>query len=164
MFFFFFNDTATTEIYTLSLHDALPISSIVDSRFWKCQVPYFARHCRVLTMDGRGNGLSDQPTGAAAYTDEAFAADCLAVMDDTDTQSAGLVSLSSGARWALLMAAEHPERVTSLVFVAPAVPLGPPFSEFRAAADTAFREEHDEYVDWMKYNANYWLRDHRGFL
>src|SRR2546430_13607960 len=28
-FFFFFNDTATTEIYTLSLHDALPISS-----FW----------------------------------------------------------------------------------------------------------------------------------
>src|SRR5690554_8154029 len=27
-FFFFFNDTATTEIYTLSLHDALPISHI----------------------------------------------------------------------------------------------------------------------------------------
>src|SRR3712207_9389369 len=27
--FFFFNDTATTEIYTLSLHDALPISSCV---------------------------------------------------------------------------------------------------------------------------------------
>src|SRR5690242_21934592 len=26
IFFFFFNDTATTEIYTLSLHDALPIS------------------------------------------------------------------------------------------------------------------------------------------
>src|SRR2546422_10337858 len=28
--FFFFNDTATTEIYTLSLHDALPISAIRD--------------------------------------------------------------------------------------------------------------------------------------
>ena len=27
LFVFFFNDTATTEIYTLSLHDALPISS-----------------------------------------------------------------------------------------------------------------------------------------
>src|SRR5258707_14915703 len=27
-FFFFFNDTATTEIYTLSLHDALPISRV----------------------------------------------------------------------------------------------------------------------------------------
>src|SRR5262244_4517222 len=30
--FFFFNDTATTEIYTLSLHDALPISSAASGR------------------------------------------------------------------------------------------------------------------------------------
>src|SRR5271170_8438119 len=29
--YFFFNDTATTEIYTLSLHDALPISSRIAS-------------------------------------------------------------------------------------------------------------------------------------
>src|SRR5260221_3058764 len=28
LFFFFFNDTATTEIYTLSLHDALPIYNV----------------------------------------------------------------------------------------------------------------------------------------
>src|SRR2546429_7128883 len=33
MFFFFFNDTATTEIYTLSLHDALPISSNTTEMF-----------------------------------------------------------------------------------------------------------------------------------
>src|SRR3990172_3249467 len=36
LFFFFFNDTATTEIYTLSLHDALPISPLenplIDNR------------------------------------------------------------------------------------------------------------------------------------
>src|SRR2546426_5171684 len=33
-YFFFFNDTATTEIYTLSLHDALPISgAFVDGDF-----------------------------------------------------------------------------------------------------------------------------------
>src|SRR2546429_1502283 len=31
IFIFFFNDTATTEIYTLSLHDALPISSMLPS-------------------------------------------------------------------------------------------------------------------------------------
>src|SRR2546430_10315873 len=30
--FFFFNDTATTEIYTLSLHDALPISDVKSGR------------------------------------------------------------------------------------------------------------------------------------
>src|SRR5437016_12522658 len=32
-FFFFFNDTATTEIYTLSLHDALPIYAL-DEEKW----------------------------------------------------------------------------------------------------------------------------------
>src|SRR3989442_10815461 len=31
--FFFFNDTATTEIYTLSLHDALPILMLEDKEF-----------------------------------------------------------------------------------------------------------------------------------
>src|SRR2546423_11661500 len=37
-FFFFFNDTATTEIYTLSLHDALPISSSsCSSRSCSCR-------------------------------------------------------------------------------------------------------------------------------
>src|SRR3712207_9584189 len=41
--FFFFNDTATTEIYTLSLHDALPIS---------CLAPHGAR-CVALTTPRR---------------------------------------------------------------------------------------------------------------
>src|SRR5258705_6095579 len=34
--FFFFNDTATTEIYTLSLHDALPISILPESACKVC--------------------------------------------------------------------------------------------------------------------------------
>src|SRR5690348_17567340 len=36
-YFFFFNDTATTEIYTLSLHDALPISSLEPVDYTKEQ-------------------------------------------------------------------------------------------------------------------------------
>ena len=39
----------------------LPTWSIVHSRFWKAQIPYLARHFRVLTFDGRGNGRSDRP-------------------------------------------------------------------------------------------------------
>src|SRR2546430_11457954 len=35
VFFFFFNDTATTEIYSLSLHDALPISSAASPEEWQ---------------------------------------------------------------------------------------------------------------------------------
>src|SRR2546430_17600448 len=48
-FFFFFNDTATTEIYTLSLHDALPISLEASSGrhagtdFGVCVNPEFLR-------------------------------------------------------------------------------------------------------------------------
>src|SRR2546430_17120154 len=38
-FFFFFNDTATTEIYTLSLHDALPILR-EHPVFWTCGIRY----------------------------------------------------------------------------------------------------------------------------
>src|SRR2546422_9425488 len=40
-FFFFFNDTATTEIYTLSLHDALPILSANSS----CRRPRASTPC-----------------------------------------------------------------------------------------------------------------------
>src|SRR5215204_7608317 len=38
LFFFFFNDTATTEIYTLSLHDALPISTRAQSHRERVQL------------------------------------------------------------------------------------------------------------------------------
>src|SRR3712207_7505018 len=47
MFFFFFNDTATTEIYTLSLHDALPILdhifTVMEPR--EPGVDFFTRAC-----------------------------------------------------------------------------------------------------------------------
>src|SRR2546427_4724620 len=42
--FFFFNDTATTEIYTLSLHDALPISRPEPGPAHSRGVQHFARH------------------------------------------------------------------------------------------------------------------------
>src|SRR2546426_7361193 len=45
-FLFFFNDTATTEIYTLSLHDALPISACPPRRYRasrRCSRPRYRR-------------------------------------------------------------------------------------------------------------------------
>src|SRR5260221_12560310 len=45
--FFFFNDTATTEIYTLSLHDALPISLATASR----GAPSYQGRCRRRNRD-----------------------------------------------------------------------------------------------------------------
>src|SRR6185437_16577826 len=55
-FFFFFNDTATTEIYTLSLHDALPIrlSAGFDVPGTIDNVAFFAGAAR--TLEGRAAG------------------------------------------------------------------------------------------------------------
>src|ERR671922_1592882 len=86
----------------------LPTWSIIHSRHWKMQIPYLARHCRVLTFDGRGNGRSDRPQDPAAYDEREFAADALAVMDATATQRAIIVSFSLGSHRAAILAAEHP--------------------------------------------------------
>src|SRR3954447_11627783 len=137
----------------------LPTWSIIHSRHWKMQIPYLARHCRVITFDGRGNGRSDRPE--TGYGQDEFAADAFAVMDATSTQSAILVSLSRGAERALIMADQQPERVDGAVFIAPAVPLG---SRPVSRAVQSFDEQLDSYEGWAKFNRFYWLQDYRGFL
>src|SRR5256885_6788566 len=52
-FFFFFNDTATTEIYTLSLHDALPI----------CDITYGTGSYPLWVADTKNNRLLQFSTG-----------------------------------------------------------------------------------------------------
>jgi pimeloyl-ACP methyl ester carboxylesterase/predicted glycosyltransferase len=140
----------------------LPTWSIIHSRCWKGQIPYFARHARVLTFDGRGNGRSDRPHSPEAYREEEFAADALAVMDATETERAVLVSLSRGAERSLLLGAHHPDRVQAMVFIAPALPLPP--AAPRASAELEFVEQHESYEGWGKWNANYWLQDYEDFV
>jgi pimeloyl-ACP methyl ester carboxylesterase/predicted glycosyltransferase len=139
----------------------LPTWSIVHSRGWKFQIAYLARHCRVLTFDGRGNGRSDRPRGAAAYSIDEFAGDALAVMDATGTEHAALVALSCGALWATALAADHPERVDRVAYVAPAVALAPghPDREIHPFDESLATDEQ-----WAKYNSHYWRRAYRQFL
>src|SRR3712207_8656141 len=54
LLFFFFNDTATTEIYTLSLHDALPIYP--QCRLARDERCGFSRHRRALSNRRRRSG------------------------------------------------------------------------------------------------------------
>ena len=125
----------------------LPTWSIVHSRHWKMQIPYLAHHRRVVTFDGRGNGRSDRP--ATGYEEAEFAADALAVMDATATGHAVIVSLSLGAQRALLLAAEHPERVDGAVFIAPAVP----FAGLAGGKSPRWwGEELGTNEGWAKYN------------
>ena len=45
-----------------------PTSPISHSRLWKGQIPYLSRHFRVVVFDPRGNGRSDRPDDAEAYS------------------------------------------------------------------------------------------------
>jgi pimeloyl-ACP methyl ester carboxylesterase len=139
----------------------LPTWSIIHSRFWKMQIPYLARHFRVLTFDGRGNGRSDRPQESDAYHEREFAADALAVLDATETERAVLVSLSLGSQRALLLAGEHPERVAGAVFVGPSLALAPGHPE---RSVFPFDEPLSTDEGWAKMNAHYWRRDWQGFL
>ncbi len=143
----------------------LPTWSIVHSRSWKAQIPYLARHFRVIAFDGRGNGRSDRPREPEAYTADEFAADALAVMDATGTARAVLVSLSRGAERCLLLGAEHQDRVEAMAFIAPAVPLPP--SAPRAGAESMFTTPRASYEGWGKVEPHLLaraLRGLRGFL
>ena len=85
----------------------LPTWSIIHSRTWKMQIPYLARHCRVLTFDGRGNGKSDRLQEPEAYAEAEFAADAIAVMDATGTDRAVVMGLSMGAQRGLILATDQ---------------------------------------------------------
>jgi pimeloyl-ACP methyl ester carboxylesterase/predicted glycosyltransferase len=140
----------------------LPTWSIIHSRIWKMQVPYLARHFRVVTFDGRGNGRSDRPAEPEAYVEQEFADDALAVLDATGTERAVLVSLSRGVERSMLVAAEHPERVAGMVVIAPALPLPP--AAPRGDAEQMFKRRRDSYEGWEKWNRHYWLEHYEDFL
>jgi pimeloyl-ACP methyl ester carboxylesterase len=138
-----------------------PPWAIVHSWIWKLQIPYFARHFRVVVYDGRGNGKSDRPDSAEAYGEREQAADALAVLDATGTEQAIVVGFSWGGQWSLILAAEHPERVTAVCFLGAGPGLsGEPFPY----EQYPFDEELGIDKGWAKENRYYWLRDWPGYV
>src|SRR2546423_5544113 len=60
------------------------------------------------------------------------------------------------------MGAAHPERVTGMVFIAPALRLPP--TPPRAGAEQAFVTPRESYEGWEKWNKHYWLEHYEDFL
>jgi pimeloyl-ACP methyl ester carboxylesterase len=153
----------------------MPTWTIVHKRFWKGQIPYLARHHRVITYDGPGNGRSDRSLDPAAYEQKAQVAYALKVLDATGTDRAVLVALSMAATWALEMAANHPQRVRGTVLIGASVPTG--ITSAERTTDTSM-DDHLPQLDrsrvplvatdppehWAKYNRHYWLQDYDDFL
>jgi pimeloyl-ACP methyl ester carboxylesterase len=141
----------------------LPTWPIVHSDFWRAQVPHLMSRYRVVTFDGRGNGASDRPDVVDSYTGTVMLADALGVLDAVDVDRAAVLSVSLGAFWAALLAANHPDRVAASAFIAPYLPLGPQTEE-RAAAEASFDTRRPRYEGWQKWNRHYWHADWSGFL
>lgn len=139
----------------------LPTWSIIHSRHWKGQIAYLARHFRVVTFDGRGNGRSDRPTTAAAYDDTEFAADAIAVLDATGTDRAIIAGLSMGAGYALQTAVRYPERVSGAIFVGSSVGIGDPIPR---PGIVPFDEVPSAFEGWSRYSAAGWRYDWAAFV
>jgi pimeloyl-ACP methyl ester carboxylesterase/predicted glycosyltransferase len=138
----------------------LPPWSIVHSRIYKAQLPYFSERFRCIAFDARGNGKSDRPMEAAAYSLENYVADALAVMDATDAKDAILVGLSLGGLHAAVLAAYHPDRVQAAILIGTVATVGPGYPYMAPKHFLARREQHE---GWDKYNRHYWLDHYSDF-
>ncbi len=144
----------------------LPTWSLVHSRHWKMQIAYFARHFRVLVMDGLGNGRSDRCRDPRRYGADEFARDLLAVMDATHTERAVMVSISRGAQYQLELARLAPERLAGAAFIGPLFPYT--FSHWSfllqsRAMKLALRRPLPAYRWWGRMSPVHWMRDYPQF-
>ncbi len=138
----------------------LPPWSIVHSRIYKAQLPYFSERFRCIAYDGRGNGKSDRPADVSAYTLDQFVADALAVMDATDAGEAILVGLSFAGLLSCVLAAHHPARVKAAILAGAVVSIGPGFPYM---AQKHFLAKRERFEGWDKFNRDHWLADYPDF-
>ncbi len=138
----------------------LPPWSIVHSRIYKAQLPYFSERFRCIAYDGRGNGKSDRPADATAYSLDSYVADALAVMEAADAGKAILVGLSFGGLLASILAAYHSERVKAAVLIGSVATVGPAYPYMLPAH---FLKPQVRFDGWNKYNREYWLKNYADF-
>ena len=138
----------------------LPPWSIVHSRVYKAQLPYFSERFRCIAYDGRGNGKSDRPADAAAYSLDNYVADALAVMEAAGAGQAILVGLSFGGLLASILAAHHFERVKAAVLIGSVATVGPAYPYMLPAH---FVQPQENFEGWNRYNREYWLEHYADF-
>jgi len=85
----------------------------LDQTMWDGQIDALQEHCRAITLDLRGFGQSQQPSGS--YSVDDMAADVRALMMRVGIQRAVLVGLSMGGYVALAFYRNYPQAVTTMV-------------------------------------------------
>jgi pimeloyl-ACP methyl ester carboxylesterase/predicted glycosyltransferase len=137
----------------------IPAAPISHARSWKGLVPFLSRHFTVVTADPRGNGRSDRPAGPAAYGPAEMLADQLAILDAVGLTRAVVVAHCHAVPWALRLAADHPDRVSGVVAIAPAIGLAPR-DEHWAEPTERWADEVDNATGWGLCNRHFWRQDY----
>ena len=91
-------------------------AGIADRRMWDAQFGVLARDYRVLRYDMRGFGKSRMTSAVFSRR-----GDLLLLLETLDLTSVHLMGCSMGGGAVIDLALEHPERITSLILVSPAV-------------------------------------------
>jgi pimeloyl-ACP methyl ester carboxylesterase len=82
---------------------------------WEKHLAAYSRNFRCITMDNRGSGDSDKPTGD--YTTAMMADDAAGLLDELGISSASVAGISMGSGIAQELALRHPDKVKCLVLV-----------------------------------------------
>ena len=107
----------TVDVLELSPGLMISIDETVDEPNWLRYTERLARFSRLVRFDPHGLGLSDPLAPGTEPTIEDWGRDALAVMDAAGCERAVLLGPAGGAFPAIWLAANHPERVTSIVLV-----------------------------------------------
>lgn len=132
-------------------------AGVTDRRSWAPLVDHLGGRARCVGFDRRGYGETEyQPEDGWSPV-----ADALAVLNDANIGSAVVVGSSIGGGTAIELALAHPDRVSSLVLITPAIsgapepPLDPEAADLDAEIDAA--DEHEDLDAVNRLEAHFWL-------
>jgi pimeloyl-ACP methyl ester carboxylesterase len=132
-------------------------AGVTDRRSWRPLVAAIGDGRRIVSYDQRGYGDT-------TYTPEPYDGhpDALAVMDAAGLEAPVVVGASMGGKVSLHLALEHPERVSALVLIGPAVsgapepaPYPEPLASMEKAQEAAW--ERGDFEEVNRLDAHIWL-------
>ncbi|HAV76955.1 MAG TPA: alpha/beta hydrolase [Anaerolineae bacterium] len=132
-------------------------AGVADRRMWREQIAELKDDFHVIAYDRRGFGETSTPDESFSHVN-----DLKEILDQLGVSSAALIGCSQGGRIAIDFTLAYPQRVTSLVLIAPAISGAPSPGKFspdiEALLDTLDKAEESEDMERVNaIEANLWL-------